>query len=92
MSDIKIQAPIKVELKVIVTDGEGSFGEVSFDMPVMRLPTKEDIDEAIAEVSESDILSKNGMRVATKRETFDYITLERTGSTFAMPGHPTNWD
>lgn len=91
---IKIQAPIKVEIKVIVCDDEGNSGEVTFEMPAMRYPSKEEIDAAIEEVANSEVLAKNSMRVATKRETFDYMIRERTGcdERFAMPGDQTEWD
>ncbi|AUR82884.1 hypothetical protein NVP1029O_51 [Vibrio phage 1.029.O._10N.261.55.A7] len=84
---IKIEAPIKVEIKIIVVDDDGNSGEVSCDLPAMRYPTKEKINEIIKEVSESELLEKNGLRIASKRETFDYMIREKTGSdeTFAMP-------
>lgn len=96
MSDVKIQAPIKVDIKVICTDGEGSFGEVTFELPVMQYPTKESIDEAIKEISEGELLKANGLRIASQRETWDYIIRERTGSdtAFAMPCYTgeSYWD
>ena len=95
MSDkITIEAPIKVEIKVIVADGNGGMGEVTFELPAMQYPTRESIDEAIREIESSDVLSKNDMEIASRRETFDYIIRERTGTSmsFAMP-KPTegNW-
>ncbi len=90
---MKIEAPIKVSVKVIVVSEEDkTSGEVTYDMPVMQMPTRESIIEAINEVSESDILKQNGMRLANQKETFDYIMRERTGhSDFAMPKDVGEW-
>ncbi len=87
MSDVKIQAPIKVEVKVICIDDEGNMGEATFELPAMNYADKESIDAAIKEVSESDVIVKNNMRIATQKETWDYTIRERTGSDIqlAMP-------
>lgn len=84
---VKIQAPIKTEVKIIVADDEGNFGEVSYSLTAMSYPTKEGINEVINEVSKSDLLKNNNMRIASKEETFDFIMREATGSNqkIAMP-------
>ncbi|WAP91194.1 hypothetical protein [Vibrio phage vB_VviC_ZQ26] len=91
VSELKVNAPIKVEVKIIVTDGNGGFGEVTYELPSMRVPTEQDIIDAINESSESEVLSKNDFRIANQKETFDYICLERSGSTFAMPRDCGDW-
>ena len=94
MSDLKIEAPIKVEIKVIAVkpDGTGA-GEVTFELPPMRFPTKQAITDAINEVSTSEVLSANGLRIANQKETFDYIMRENSGTDvqFAMPRNVGEW-
>lgn len=94
MSDIRIEAPIKVEVKVIAVKPDGSgAGEVTFELPPMRFPTKEAVIDAINEVSVSEVLSANGLRVANQKETFDYIMRENSGTDtkFAMPRNVGEW-
>ena len=94
MSDIKIEAPIKVEIKVIAVKEDGSgAGEVTYELPPMQFPTKQSIIDAINEVSISEVLSANGLRVADQKETFDYIMREKTGVSdqFAMPRSVGVW-
>ena len=93
MTDWKIEAPIKVEIKVIVVNDNGVSGEVTCELPPMEFPTRENIIKAINEVSKNPALAKNDLRIADQRETFDFITRERIGSdmTFALPGSPEDW-
>ncbi len=91
MSEIKVEAPIKLELKVIVVDDEGGSGEVTIELPSMRFPSKQEIIDAINEASESEVVVNNGLRLADQKETFDYVCRERTGSTFAMPRDCGSW-
>ena len=90
--DFKMQAPIKVEIKVMVTNGETS-GEVTYGLSAFQYPTKEDIDHAMKEVEDSSVLKDSGMRLMTKREAFDYMIFEKTGctDTFALP-NGDEWD
>lgn len=46
MSD-EIQLPVRFEMKVYVTDGNGIIGTVDIDLPIGRYPTKEKIKEWI---------------------------------------------
>ncbi|WP_076921234.1 hypothetical protein [Pseudoalteromonas sp. SK20] len=93
MTDWKIEAPIKVEIKVIVVNDKGDSGEVTCELPSMEFPTQETVIKAIKEVSENPALAANDLRIANQRETFDYMTKERIGAdmTFALPGSPEDW-
>ncbi|ENN99811.1 MULTISPECIES: hypothetical protein [Pseudoalteromonas] len=93
MTDWKIEAPIKVEIKVIVVNDKGDSGEVTCELPSMEFPTQETVIKAIKEVSKNPALAANDLRIANQRETFDYMTKERIGAdmTFALPGSPEDW-
>lgn len=91
MSEIKVEIPAKIELKVIVVDDNGRSGEVAIELRAMELPTKQSIIDAIDEVSQSEFCTKQGFRVAEQRETFDYICREIAGGTFAMPSDCGHW-
>ncbi|CAL9959291.1 hypothetical protein VPHK165_0047 [Vibrio phage K165] len=91
MSDLKVELPIKMSMQVIVTDGDGQFGEVDIDFPPMKMPT---IDQVISKINDSDVaklLERNGLRIANQKETFDYMCIEKAGSAFAMPRNCGEW-
>ena len=85
MSKIEVNIPAKIELKVFVTDEKGYSGEVTIELPAMKIPTINEIIDAIKDVQNSDVVKNSGMRVCNQKETFDYICTERAGGLFAMP-------
>lgn len=92
--DMKMSAPIKVQIVIGVTDGEGQDAEITFTLGSPgQFPTEAQIRAAMAEaVGEMP----ERFRLQTKREFWDMICSERFGSRFAMPGSeewdPTNAD
>jgi hypothetical protein len=95
---MKLQAPIEVEIKVSVTDGNGTSGHAVVSCGKGVFPTEEKMRELVkqceAEVAES------GLRLMTKREWFDTVCppdVERDEdgeihtTQYAIPGGP-DWD
>lgn len=91
--DFELNGPFDVELKILVTDGE-QVAQATYSMPSGMFPTVDGIKAAMGEV-ESQVKKTigHGFRLCTKREFFDNLIRERTGSPerFAMPGSD-EWD
>lgn len=96
---IIMHGPVRVKVEVLVTDGEGTDGVVTYDLPPFRFPTAEEIKSAIAEVEKAEPIQAASMRLMTKGEAFNFVIQERYGRafeddeemTFATPGGD-GWD
>lgn len=80
---MKIQAPLKVQIVVGVTNGSQP-AEVTYDLPAGQLADPQAQREAMAGIFQNPAL--NGFRLMTKREYWDFICEERFGARFAMDG------
>lgn len=89
---MKLQAPIQVEIKVGVTDGNGMSGEATFAMPKGQFPTEEEMRQAIEKVADE---VGPDLRLMDKREWWDFICPpqvetdedgEQYSTRFAIPG------
>lgn len=89
----KMYGPYEIDLRIHVTDGEQE-GIVTYSMPLAETASYEAIQKALktAEKATQDSAGKK-FRLATKREFFDKLMREKTGSNerFAMPGKQ-DWD
>ncbi|MBH2008329.1 MAG: hypothetical protein I8H71_01380 [Xanthomonadaceae bacterium] len=65
---LRLQAPITVEIKVSITDGNRQQGTATLGMPVGNYPTESEIRERVANFAEKEI--PEGFRLMTKREWF----------------------
>lgn len=93
MSNLIFNGPVSVSIAVfIINDETGQQGKVGISLGDFKYPSKKDIANRIAEF-ESDELQNmaSGSRLMTKRESFDMITIEKTGQSFALPGGE-GWD
>lgn len=90
---MKIQGPIEVELKLSVTNGEGTNGVVTIGLGKGSYPSEEKMRAAVAECVADSL--PEGFRLMTKREWFDTVIPptyeededgERIPVRFAMPG------
>jgi len=94
MSDKMIfHAPIDIELKIHVTDGENE-GVVTYTMPAAKFPTIEDLQKAIIEAEKSvKETAGEDFRLMNKQEWFDQWMRQKTGinTRFAIPGGK-DWD
>lgn len=90
---MKIQGPVEVELKVSVTNGNGTSGVATIGLGVGTYPTESELRERVARFVQEEM--PEGFRLMTKREYFDTIcppTYEededgrRIPMRFAMPG------
>lgn len=90
---MKIQGPIEVELKVSVTNGDGTSGVATIGLGIGKYPTETELREAVARFERESM--PDGFRLMTKREYFDTICRptyeededgERYPMRFAMPG------
>lgn len=90
---IKLHGPFDVELKIYCTDGE-TVAVVTYQLGHAQFPTSSDIWEACTK-SETEIKERmtDAWRLCTKREYFDFIMSEMTGTSvdFALPGKD-DWD
>jgi hypothetical protein len=90
---MKLNGPFEIELKVFITDGEQQ-GQVTYTLPSGLYPTVEMIRSALA-TSEQKAKEAVGadFRLFSKREFFDHLIREKTGSSerFAMSGSE-EWD
>lgn len=92
-----LQAPIQVEIKISITDGDGTSGEVRYAMPQAKFPTEKEMRAAIEDVATE--LDPH-YRLMTKREWWDSVCPdsveldedgEQVTTKFAIPGGDT-WD
>lgn len=91
--DMKMHGPFEIDLKVHITDGK-QVGVLTWQMPAAKIPSRQDVKDALTTVEEG--LSESvgdGWRLCSKREYFDNLMFEKTGSTqrFALPGGD-DWD
>lgn len=90
---MKLCGPFELELKVHMTDGDREAAVVC-SMPMGQFPTEEVIRDLIAK-SDAETKKQAGddFRLMSKREFFDMIMRERTGTDmqFALPGGD-EWD
>jgi len=82
MTDIKLQIPATMEMKLYITDGDGNSGAVTYSFPIGKVPTLEDVRAVIPSIL--DQVGRN-FRTLTKRETLERWTLERTGENIHVP-------
>ena len=99
MSDqIKIQAPIELEMKISITDGEGTEGIATIGLGKGIYFSEERMREALMDFEANKL--PDGFRLMTKREWFDTVCpplqaenelgeMESVG--FAIPGGE-EWD
>ena len=90
---MNLQIPVNFEGQVYITNGDQS-AKVTYKMPRGVYPTKQSIDEAIsAAIEEARQQVGEDWRLMTKREYFDELMEETTGTTqkFALPGGE-DWD
>lgn len=95
---MKLQAPIEVEIKVSVTDGNGTSGTATVSCGKDNFPTEERMRELLKKI-EAD-MAEQGLRLMTKREWFNTVVppaVERDEDgevyteQYALPGGP-DWD
>jgi len=84
---MKIQAPIEVELKISVTNGEMS-GVATVGMGKGRYPTETEIRQVVADFVKNDM--PEGFRLMTKREWWNTvcppaIEEDEDGNRYRMP-------
>lgn len=85
MSDITLQGPVEVELKVHITDGEVS-GVATIGMGKGYFPTEQQLRDRVVKFQAEEM--PEGFRLMDKREFWDFICMETAGATFALPGGP----
>lgn len=93
MDNFELHGPIDVVLRVHVTNGKQG-AAVTFDMARGTLPTVKTMQDAIQKALEgAQKQLGDDWRLLTKREMFDTIVTDKTGSNerFAMPGKK-DWD
>jgi len=85
--DMVFNYPVEFEIKVMVINDEtGQNGFASFSLGKFEHPSPEKVKEKLSSViSELNAQGVTGFRLATKREAWDAVCIERTGQTFAMP-------
>lgn len=91
---MKMYGPYRLEMKVAVTDGNGTSGEVTLTVGEPGNPPKpERISELIKVAEEAVVDMIPGGRLMTKEEFFDFLMEEKTGvpGKWATPGGP-DWD
>ena len=91
---MKMNGPVVIEIKVLLTDGTQQV-EATYVCPAGMFPTADFIqhamDAAMKQVQET--LGNGNWRLANKREFWDFIMEENTGTDekFALPGSE-EWD
>lgn len=68
---MKLQAPIEVEMKVAITDGNGKSGHATVTLGKGKYPTEERMRELLKECEKE--IKEQGLRLMTKREWFNTI-------------------
>ena len=93
MSDLIFNGPITFNMEVLVINDEtGIKGKVGIGMGSLEYLTKDSIKERLNEFESNELNgSLDGFRLMTKRESFDFIMMEKTGQTFALP-RGEDWD
>ena len=82
-----LHAPVTVELKIGVTNGELD-AEITWSMPPGRFPTPQEMQDGIREALTN---APEGFRLQTKPEWWDGLCVERFGVKAALLGGP-EWD
>lgn len=89
----KLQAPIEVELKISITNGEGKIGTVTIGMGNGSYPAEQELRDRVAKFVSEEM--PEGFRLMTKREWFNNLfgqarDEDEDGNpvfmNFAMPG------
>lgn len=90
---MRMQVPAEFEVIVhIVNDQTHQNGKVTIGLGAGELPSTEKVKARIQQFEQEEMPTMApGFRLATKREFWDVICLEKTGGTFAMPGG-ADWD
>lgn len=94
---IIMHGPFRVKMEVMVTNGDGTDGEVTYDMPPWKYPDADAYQRALEQVEAC--IGEAGLRLMDKREAWDFVLNERGVATdddgetirFAMPGGK-DWD
>lgn len=95
---VKLQAPIALELKISITDGEGRDGVVTIGMGKGQYLDAQAVRDRVAKFAGEEM--PDGFRMMTKREWFNSVfgqcidqdeDGELTRMDWAMPGGD-NWD
>lgn len=93
MSKMELYGPFDVDVKVYCTDGE-QVAVATYGLGRSTYATPENVPDALAKV-EAQMKEQMGdeWRLCTKREYFDHLMTEMTGSgeRFALPGGD-DWD
>lgn len=93
MSEVKLQAPIEVEIKVSITNGKDKTGEATIGLPMGQYVSEQAIRDRVKKFAESEM--PTGFRLMTKREWFNEkfgtaIDMDDDGEpirmNYAMPG------
>ena len=93
MEGFILKAPIEIEIQISVIniDDPSQLGTVTYGLRNGEFPTKEDMQAALKKFENEEM--PEGFRLMTKREFFDKLIREKTGSRerFALPGGD-DWD
>lgn len=86
----KLKGPYTTEIIVYITDGERE-GKININLSMAEPPTQEDIDACLKKAEDAG--KRVSLRLMNKREFFNAMMRERTGSheRFAVPGGD-EWD
>lgn len=89
-----MHGPFEATIEVLVVNDAGDSAQIKYVCPSGKHTTPEMVDAAIATgLEQIEGMGATGWRRATKREYFDHIVEERTGSAekWVMPG-AKDWD
>lgn len=98
MGELKLQAPIELEMKVSITNDEGLSGVATVGLGIGKFPDADDIRNALERFEAGGL--PPGFRLMNKREWWDSVVGvvtdtdddgEPVSVPVAMPGGP-NWD
>lgn len=82
-------APIEISMKISLTNGDLT-GHADYSFPPGRIPTRQDVADAIAKALASELVTEHGLRLMTRHEFVDQEIMPSPG-TFAIPG-PDRFD
>jgi hypothetical protein len=91
MSDFILKGPYEVDIKVHVTNDDGTDGVVTIGASMAEPPDEENIKRALTEAEKT--VSAQGFRLMNKKEFFNKMMQERLGAEgpWACPGG-NEWD
>lgn len=91
--DLVMHGPAEFDMQVyMINDDTGQQCVVTIGLSVFEFPTPEKIQERLDKLNNGGFNEQlSGFRLMSKEEAFDYVMLEKTGQTFALPGG-AEWD